>query len=291
MSLLIHATITISGDGPMRSACEARLRRLLAGLYLKNEVAEHHGNEALCYDLKIEGGIPFPLFSQASQEFPDLTFEAAWVNIAAGESGSATIVNGRVTGQKSDRIASEADDHPVHVEVGRDGRLRLALVLSRATGEEWRGYAVTADRDALLRARRLPRTGDVELLATEGAPEWSVAWRGPSVAQLVPEPLATPIAIDEIEFRELDALARDFAGRWIWFENGPRAEIAVEADRYARYGYPVSAANVRAARLHRMRAEAGEAAPVVHSTLSEDDRWVKELVLAAWAKESVTRDS
>jgi len=29
MALLIHATVTITGDAPLRGACEARLRRLL----------------------------------------------------------------------------------------------------------------------------------------------------------------------------------------------------------------------------------------------------------------------
>jgi hypothetical protein len=284
--MLIHATITISGDSITRASCEARLRRLLSGLYLRNEVTEHHGNEALCYDLKIEGGIPFPLFSQASQEFPELTFQAEWVNVAAGESGKATIVNGRVTEQMSDGFAGGTDDHPVHVELGPDGRLRLALVLFRATGEEWRGYAVTAERDALLRVRRSPGSNAVELLATEGAPEWAVAWRGDlSAGGLSREELATPVAIGDTEFRELDALARDFADRWIWFKSGPRVEIAVEADRYARYGYPVCAANVRASRLHRMQSDARKGAARLHSTLTAEEEWVKDVVLLTWARE------
>ena len=283
MSLLIHATVTISGDAIMLAACEPRLRRLLSGLYLKQEVTEHHGRDALCYDLKVEGGIPFPLFSQASQEFPELSFEAAWVNIEAGESGRATIVNGRVTEQAGTRLAAGADeDHPVHVEMGADGRLRLALVLFRATRDEWRGYALTFERDALICARRAAGSGAIELLATEGAPEWSAAWRGRSLADLSREPPAAPVAIEAATFAELDALARGFAARWIWFARGDEAEAAVESDRYRRYGYPVSAANIRSSRLHRLRAEAAEGAPLVHSTLGDEDRWVKDLLLAAW---------
>ncbi|HEX9672331.1 MAG TPA: hypothetical protein VGA12_02720, partial [Burkholderiales bacterium] len=67
MSVLIHATVTVTGKKDALAACEARLRRLLSSQFLKDEVAEHHGPTALCYDLKIEGGIPFPAFAQASQ--------------------------------------------------------------------------------------------------------------------------------------------------------------------------------------------------------------------------------
>jgi hypothetical protein len=284
--VLIHATITISGDVAMRIACEARLRRLLSSQFIKNEVTEHHGDEALCYDLKVEGGIPFPLFAQASQEFPTLKFDAQWVNVAQGEKGGATIVNGRLTGRETESIDVHAgDDHPVHVEVAPDGRLRLALTLFRAMQDEWRGYAVTATRDALVRIARR-ESGEIELDATDGAAEWALSWRRESGAA-APVRLEAPArAIDKTTFSELDAIARRFAELWIWFESGPQEDVAVEADRYERYGYAVSAANVRSARLHRMRADAAEGAPLVHSTLEPDDAWVKDLLLETWAAES-----
>lgn len=285
--MLIHATVTISGDAALLIACEARLRRLLSHQYLKNEVTEHHGPGGLCYDLKIEGGIPFPLFAQASQEFDELKFDAQWVNIGQGEQGGATIVNGRVTAQENRRIALRTgDEHPVHVEVAPDGRLRLALTLVRAGRDEWRGYGVTATRDALLRVLRHPDTGDVEIQATNGGPEWDLAWR---VDRAGAGPVAVPgdgnpQAISETLFRELEAIAQRFAGEWVWLSSGPQEDTAIEADRYRLYGYAVAAANVRSARLHRMRSEAAEGAPLAHSTLGPDDLWVKELVLATWAK-------
>jgi hypothetical protein len=97
--MLIHATITITGDAAMLVACEARLRGSLSSLLLSGEAAEHHGTGGLCYDLKVEGGIPFPLFAQASQEFPGLSFAAEWVNPDLGQRGSVTLVNGRATRQ------------------------------------------------------------------------------------------------------------------------------------------------------------------------------------------------
>jgi hypothetical protein len=284
MSLLIHATVTITGEKSALGACEARLRRLLSSQFLKDEVTEHHGQEALCYDLKIEGGIPFPVFAQASQEFPGLAFDAEWVNVAAGEKGHATLVNGRVTGQASERVATHAgDEHPVHVEVAPDGRLTLALTLFRATRDEWRGYALTATRDALVRVVRPPESDAVELYATDGGPEWAWVWRGALSSQIfIRDELSPPIGIDKPLFRDLDVLARVFVADWVWFAGERREDTAVERERYARYGYIVSTANVRSARLHRMRADAGEGKPLIHSTLGQDELWVKDLILATW---------
>jgi hypothetical protein len=285
MALLIHATVTITGEKDALDACEARLRRLLSSQFLKDEVTEHHGHEALCYDLKIEGGIPFPVFAQASQEFPGLAFDAEWVNVAAGEKGHATLVNGRVTGQAAERVATRAgDEHPVYVHVTPDGRLVLALTLFRVARDEWRGYALTATRDALVRVVRPPESDAAELHATDGGPEWAWVWRGALSSRIfIRDELRPPIKIDESLFRELDVLARNFVADWVWFAGERREDTAVERERYARYGYPVSMANVRSARLHRMRADAGDGKPLIHSTFGQDELWVKDLVFATWA--------
>ena len=285
MSLLIHATVTITGEEVARAACEARLRRLLSSQFLKDEVAEHHGAGALCYDLKVEGGIPFPVFAQASQEFPALSFAAEWVNVAAGEKGLATIVNGRVTGQTTERMATSAgDDHPIYVEVAPDGRLALALMLLRTGRGEWRGYALTHARDALLRVLRLPESGAVELYATEGAAEWAVAWRGDiSSGRFDLKQLEPPVAIAEADYLEMELIVRRFVSDWIWFASERGDDTAVESERYARYGYAVSKANVNSARLHRMRADAGAGQSLVHNALGQEDLWVRDMVFATWA--------
>jgi len=287
MALLIHATITITGDPDARGACEARLRRLLSPQFLKDEVAEHHGADALCYDLKVEGGIPFPVCAQASQEFPALSFVAEWVNVAAGEKGHATLINGRVSGQTTERITTLAGgDHPVSVEVAPDGRLTLALMLLRTGRGEWRGYALTHARDALLRVLRQPDSDAVELHATEGGPEWALAWRGALASgAFIRDKLQPPIGIDDTAFQELDGLARSFVADWFWFAAEGGAGIALETERYARYGYPVSKANVNSTRLHRMRTDAEAGQSMVHSTLGQDDLWVRDLLFATWVAE------
>src|SRR6185503_20181875 len=204
--MLIHATITVSGDPALLVACAARLRRRLSAHFLNEEAAEHHGDHALCYDLKVDGGLPFPLFAEVSQEFPGLEFTAEWVNVEAGARGSATIVNGRIAAQEADRLAVGAGSaHPVYVSIALDGSLRLALTVLRAGRDEWRGYAVSATRDALVRIVRGPAAEDVTLYATEGGAEWALAWRGaPSVAELSGDTLTPPLSIEDAAFEELE---------------------------------------------------------------------------------------
>jgi len=95
--VLIHATVTITGDASRRAACEARLRDSLSPLSTSDELSERHRPDALCYDLKVAGGIPFPAFAEASQAFPELSFEVEWVNVEAGGRGGVILVNGRAT--------------------------------------------------------------------------------------------------------------------------------------------------------------------------------------------------
>ena len=285
--MLIHATVTITGAAEEREGCQARLRRALAGQLRRSDVTEHHGKDALCYDLKVEGGIPFPALAQASQEFPGLRFVVDWVNVEAGERGQATLVAGRVEGQSSERVGTAAGTgHPVYVSVAADCKLLLAMTLEQVAGNEWRGYGVTATRDALLRVRRDPGANAVELHATEGAPEWALAWTGRFPGRrMARERLRNPIAIEDRLFGELDRLAREFADAWIWFASAPEQDIAIERDRYARYGYACADANVRSARLHAMRAEAGEGGPMEYSSFSAEEAWLKDLVLATWARD------
>src|SRR6185503_3857011 len=141
-------------------------------------------------------------------EFPGLEFAAEWVNVEAGERGAATIVNGRVSAQTKERIAAHAGgEHPLYVEVAAGGGLVLALALMRTARDEWRGYALTAERDALVRVRRGPRAGEVELLATEGGPEWACAWRGSAGGgDVVRTELRPPLGIEQAVFEELDGL-------------------------------------------------------------------------------------
>jgi hypothetical protein len=285
-AMLIHATIIITGASEEREACEVQLRRALAGQLRRDDVTEHSGRDALCYDLKVEGGIPFPVFARASEEFPALEFAIDWLNVAAGERGSARFVGGHLAAQTSERIgAAFASDHPVYVAVATDGTLTLALTLDRVAANEWLGYGVTATRDALLRILREPGRDELTLYATEGAPEWAAVWTGNlSAGQFHFQEGQEPIAIANSVFQDLDQMARGFAEAWLWFADAPKQEIAIERERYVRYGYKTADANLRSARLHQLRTEAEEGKPLKISTLSADETWLKDVVLATWAR-------
>ena len=77
--LLIHATLTVSGDSALLPAADARIKALLVGEIFEGGFEEHHGDDALSYDFKVRGGVPFPAFALASQEFPQLAVVAEWL--------------------------------------------------------------------------------------------------------------------------------------------------------------------------------------------------------------------
>lgn len=281
--LLIHATLTVSGDPGLLPAADARIKALLVEEIFEGGFEEHHGEAALSYDFKVRGGVPFPAFATASQEFPQLEVVAEWVNVAAGRRGRARIADGRIVDHAEEPIATGAAEvHNRYFEVDPDGTLRLAFALVQRDRGAWAGYVLNHERDALF---QITRSGEaVELRATEGAADWALVWRlrGPDdlpQAQLIepPQPVAREL------YAELERLAQDFVGEWIWLREAPVADTAIERERYARYGYTVRDANVRVARLQRMRGDADVTQPIVYSTLDAEYDWIRAVLRRCWA--------
>jgi hypothetical protein len=133
---------------------------------------------------------------------------------------------------------------------------------------------------------RRPDDVGFELSATEGSAAWSRRWQGSSNRlEFDYESVSAAQPIDKSVYRELEQMAQSFVADWIWFSSGRREEIAIEMERYARYGYAVFDANVRSARLHRMRSEtAGLPGRLEFSTLGDDDAWIKDLIRRCWAE-------
>lgn len=288
MDLLIHATLTVSGDREQLAACDARIKSLLVEEVFAGEFEEHHGDAALSYDFKVRGGIPFPAFAAASEEFPAMTISAEWVNVAAGRKGRAQIVAGKITEHAEEGVALAAGDaRNRHVQTAPDGTLLLASALVQTGADVWAGYVLNHERDALFCVTR--RGEAVELLATEGAPEWALRWQslpaGSAESGAAParEVMASPQPIDKKLYAELEQLAESFVADWIWFREGSLEASAIHIDRFARYGYTVRDANVRAARLHVMRNEAGEGQPLVHTTMDPACAWIVPLLQRCWA--------
>jgi len=113
--------------------------------------------------------------------------------------GRAVIENGRVV----DDERALAGPRGVHVEVGDEGRLALALICERV-GDAWLGYAASAERHTYFRYRE----GALALIAPDEADG----------------------ALEEIAFRLVD--------EWLWYDE---EDAALERARYAHYGYRYAA--------------------------------------------------
>lgn len=280
MDLLIHATLTVTGALEQLPAADARIKALLVEEVFVGEFEEHHGDDALSYDFKVRGGIPFPAFAAASMEFPELKITAEWVNVAAGRKGRALLTNGAIAEHAEEAItAGGAEARNRYLRVAPDGTLQLAFALVRRDRGEWAGYVLNHERDAVF---CIMRDGEaIELRATEGAAEWAYAWWLSGIDD-TPQPAALVQSVDPVMYAELEGLAQDFVAEWFWLRTAPAADNAIEIDRYARYGYTVHDANVRAARLHRLRSELAATDALEYSTLDADHAWIRDLLLKCW---------
>jgi hypothetical protein len=171
------AVVRITGAGRLEDFRE-RLRWLMVRDPDAENYTEHHGAGALEYRFEPRHGIPFPPFTAASAEFPELRVEAEWER--DGVRGRAVIENGKLSEQSSTRVG----DPLVEVRVGDEGRLELGLTCARADDASLIGYAVASDRHTYFRFR----AGALELLDTE----------------------APQAALEEAAFR--------FVDEWIWYD-------------------------------------------------------------------------
>ena len=92
-----------------------------------------------------------------------------------------------------------------------------------------------------------------------------------------------PQPLDRELYAELESLAEGFVSDGFWLRGAPETDNAIEVDRFARYGYTVRDANVRAAWLHRLRSGLGADDALEHSTLDADNAWVRDLLRRCWA--------
>ena len=171
------AVVRITGAGRLDDFRE-RLRWLMVRDEDAENYTEHHGAGTLEYRFRPRRGIPFPAFTAASADFPELRVEAEWER--DGERGRAVIENGRLVEQTASRL----EQAQVDVQVGEQGRLELGLTCRTSAEGDLIGYAVTEDRHTYWRYR----DGALALLDPE-------------------EPDA---ALEEVALR--------FVGEWIWYD-------------------------------------------------------------------------
>ena len=90
---MFTAVVRITGAGRLDDFRE-RLRWLMVRDPEAEDYTEHHGDGALEYRFQPQRGIPFPAFTTASADFPELRVEAEWDH--DGVRGRAVIENGKV---------------------------------------------------------------------------------------------------------------------------------------------------------------------------------------------------
>jgi hypothetical protein len=276
--LKLTATITVKGDLERLPEYRGYVNRLLDEEEDGVSYTELHTAAQLEYRLKLRGGIPFPPFVTTSQAFPELIVEVDWSEAEEGRSGRAIIQNGALREQAA-QTRAPAGSSLQDVRADSDGGLRIAVTCARWR-EAWHGYVISADQHAFFRIAGT--AGSCRLSASDGIEaEWAERWTVESgktdYAELDPrEP------IEEDELRALDAIAQEFSREWIWFDESPPEETAVERQRFAAYGYPVRAANFRSEVLRKvLRPENGG---LGLDSFGDDTRWIAELLRRCWLR-------
>src|SRR5262245_5708795 len=120
------------------------------------DYTEHHADGRLEYRFAPRKGIPFPVLTEVSGEFPELRVEAEWDH--DGARGRAVIENGRLMEEHRDSRGGPG----IEISIEDEGRLGLALVLEKRDAC-CIGYAATADRHTFFRFAR----GKLDLIAAE----------------------------------------------------------------------------------------------------------------------------
>lgn len=284
MDLLTHVNIKVTGIREQLDDFRGQVNRLLSEEYTGASVEEHHGDDALRYDLKVTGGIPFPAFVTTSREHPELVIAVEWVNAEAGVKGFAMIENGALKASRTEKLeAGLALPDRTAISLKADGRLALALTFLTFGPREFLGYALTSNEDALI---RIVRAEDrvVDLYASEetGA-QWDKKWRinfddGGFEHQMHAPPEAMAASVH----KTLKAHAEQFVASWMWFDSGSEEKIAIERERYRLSGYPIALANLKYSKLKTLM---GNAPALDFSTLGNDYRWLKDIVESCWVRD------
>jgi hypothetical protein len=152
---MFTAVVRITGAGRIDEFRE-RLRWLMVRDEDAEEYTEHHAEGVLEYRFTPRKGIPFPAFTAASVDFPELQVEAEWEH--GGVRGRALIENGRLVRQTPQLAGGTLLD----VAVEEDGKLKLALACSRHE-DVLIGYAATCERHTYFRYRG----GKLELVSPD----------------------------------------------------------------------------------------------------------------------------
>jgi hypothetical protein len=277
VSLLIHASVHVSGDTLQLKCFRELFESALASEYANVISTEQHVEATLRYDLKTEQGIPFPALVAGSEANPDLRLMIEWVNVDTDSRGTATIQGGRIVDQSSDPLG-QLNALPLFIAANADGTLRLAVLLLAFRADGRVGYAITAERDALFYFRPETRSDIAMLYLAEGnESQWEACWQIDSLhGGAVTLAEWVPVQIDVNQYVGWRRSAEAFVREWLWLEVDAAEATAVERQRSFQMSVPVRPANLRYQKLKSLR-EHGDKLEL--STLAEDEGRIANAVL------------
>ncbi len=232
---MFTAVVRVSGTGRLNDFRE-RVRWLMVRDEDAEDYTEHHADGALEYRFEPRRGIPFPAFTAASADFPELRVEAEWER--DGVRGRAVIENGRLVETSATRFA----EAQLEVVLGDHGRLDLALACIREDEGAMAGYAATAERHTYFRYQHSVLTlidpeepdGELEEAALRFAGEW--IWYDEEDAVLERARYANygfPVRGANLKSEKL-ALLRANAGRYSTLDENAKAAREAIAEQWLK---------------------------------------------------------
>lgn len=267
-----QATLTVHGPSQLRSAFRKRLIDALRAdaPEVKWRDAPSAAAAFLSMSFDAPQGIPFPQLIEVSIQYPDCVASVEWRQEHA--EGATTIQNGQV--KQAARGAVVAARRPQYLKMAPHGRLLLAFALDIGR-DGLLGFCATADAETYFSFRG--SGPEAEMLTIGSASDQALAWDECWTAgEAACRPLAPSGALDMGERRVLDALANAFRAEWLWYDQAPAEDTAVERQRYAEAGREVHAINVKSQQLAAHPSHAV-------SSLDTNQHWIAARLQDTWA--------
>ena len=286
MTAAFQANVTVSGDMGLLEAFKQQLSVLLSEESEIQNFQEQYISRDLIYRFEADQGIPFPPFVTTSASFPDLKIKVEWINRRDGASGSAVIQNGKLTEQHIQSLVESGRSSPIYLDIAVEGNgyLSHAIVFRNIGASEYAGYVLNGKQHAFFKIRK--QNQQTVLYSSNGLEaEWAKRWTYDLESRKNDyQNLPQGEKIEEKLYRLLEALVNDFLDEWVWFAESPLEDIIIEQQKYERMRLTPHQANLKSEKIRKMaKLDTGRGNCYRFSTLSNDNEWIKTVIVACWA--------
>ena len=269
----VTAELVVDGPRQLLRALRKRVVDSLASEGAAVQLTESHQEDRLQFKLSAEHGMPYPQLIAASAMYPDCVLSMNWQS--DGKRGLTTIRAGEVQVASGESLAG--GELPQAIEVDADGCLLLGIVVAGIGGAgATTGFAATRAAETYFSiagddpGHRLATTGG-------GGLHWDEHWQCDLAGawRLDADHPARPI--EEGQMRQLEAAAAAFRARWLWYDQAPPEDTAIERARAAAADRRVCAINVQS------RALAGLGKSRAFDSIAAVDCGLVPLLRRTWA--------